>query len=65
MEREEFTQFVSAMREGQDLDELQSRQKALADQIADTDEKVRFLYETDEMIIRKKIQQYQKKHYNE
>ena len=65
MEREEITKFVSALREVKDLEELKSRQKVLAERIADNDEKVRFLYETDELIVRKQIQQYQKKLFNE
>ena len=65
MEREEITKFVSALREVKDLEELKSRQKVLAERIADNDEKVRFLYETDELIVRKQIQQDQKKLFNE
>ena len=59
---EEIERFASALREKTDGKEWEALQKALADGIEDPDDRKKFMYESNLLLIKKRIQQFRREH---
>ncbi len=59
---EKIERFASALRKKTDGKELEALQKALADGIEAPDGRKKFMYESNLLLIKKRIQQFRREH---